>query len=86
MDFVVIFWSAAAGISAALAIVSGAVGMTARENSSSLTLCVLGLAVAAAAYLELCMMHSSTAAEFGDWLPAGVGRVGAGRAALVAPT
>jgi signal transduction histidine kinase len=68
MGFVTVLWSAAAGVSVALAIVSGAVGLTARRNSSSLTLCVLGFAVAAAAYIELCMMHSTTAAEYGGWL------------------
>jgi signal transduction histidine kinase len=68
MGFVTVLWSASAGVAVALAIVSGAVGMTARRNSSSLTLCVLGFAVAASAYFELRMMHSTTPAEYGEWV------------------
>jgi signal transduction histidine kinase len=68
MGFLTFFWSLAAGISLTLAIVAGSVGMTERRNPASLTIFVLGLAVAVSAYLEIRLMQSATPAEYGEWL------------------
>ena len=68
MGIVTVLWSLVAGVSIALAIVGGCVWMVERRDPVSLTLFLLGLAVAASAYLELCMMHSVTPVEYGEWL------------------
>jgi signal transduction histidine kinase len=68
MGFVTILWSLAAGVSLTLAVVTGSVGLAERRDTASLTLCLLGVSVAACAYLELWMMKSATPAEYGEWL------------------
>jgi signal transduction histidine kinase len=66
MGFVTIVWSLTAGFSVALAVVAGSVGFE-RRNLASQTIVLLGVALAAAAYLELFMMHSATPREYGEW-------------------
>jgi signal transduction histidine kinase len=68
MGFVTILWSLAAGVSLTLAVVSGSVGITERRDRAALTLTVLGVSVAVSAYIELWMMNSATASEYGSWL------------------
>jgi signal transduction histidine kinase len=67
MGTVTILWLLAAGVSMALAAVCGTVWMMEQRAPASLMLFILGMAVAGAAYLELCMMHSATADEYGEW-------------------
>jgi signal transduction histidine kinase len=67
MGTMTILWSLAAGVSLTLAAVYGAVWMTDRQAPASLMLVILGVAVAAATYFELCMLHSATADEYGAW-------------------
>jgi signal transduction histidine kinase len=63
-----VLWSVAAGIALTLAASSGFVWAMERRNPASLTLFVLGIGVAASAYVELCLMHSTTVTEYGQWL------------------
>jgi signal transduction histidine kinase len=68
MGLVTTIWSLAAGVSLTLAVVAGSVGMTQRRNPASLSFTAFGIAVAIAAYIELYLMHSATAEEYGEWL------------------
>jgi hypothetical protein len=68
MGTVTILWSLAAGVSMTLAAACGTVWIISRRNPASLMLCCLGFAAAVAAYLELCLMHASTAAQYGELL------------------
>ena len=68
MGIVTILWSLCAAVAIALAAVCGFVWLIERRNLASLMLCVLGVATAALGYAELGLMHSATAAEFGEWL------------------
>jgi signal transduction histidine kinase len=68
MGTVTVLWTLAAGVSITLAAVCGAVWLASRRSPASLALCTLGAAVAVAAYLELCLMHSSTVAQHGELL------------------
>ena len=68
MGFASILWVLAAGVSITLAVLSGAVGMTEQRSPAALMLSLLGAAVAASAVVELCLMHSATPAEYGEWL------------------
>jgi signal transduction histidine kinase len=63
-----VLWSLAAGISVTLAVASGFAWMTERRSPASLMLFILGIGVAASAYVELGLMHSETVPEYGEWL------------------
>jgi signal transduction histidine kinase len=64
VEFVTILWSLGAGVALTLAVV----WLVGRRDLASLMLCILGVATAASAYAELGMLHSVTAAEYGEWL------------------
>jgi len=66
MGFATILWSLAAGISITLAVASGCVWTIERRNPASLMLFILGVGVAASAYIELTMMHSATVSDYGE--------------------
>ena len=68
MEIVTILWSIGAAVAITLAVVCGLVWLIERRDLASLMLCILGVATAASAYGELGMMHSATAAEYGEWL------------------
>ncbi len=65
---VTILWSLCGTVAVALAAVCGWPWLIERRDRASLMLCALGVAAAACAFVELGMMHSATAAEFGEWL------------------
>ena len=67
MQIVTILWSLCEAAAIALAAVCGFVWLIERRNLASLMLCTLGVAAAASGYAELGLMHSATAAEFGEW-------------------
>src|SRR4029077_6915607 len=52
-----------------LAVLYGVVGAVDRRNLSHLTLCVVAISMAVVARAELGMMHASTAAAYGEWMP-----------------
>lgn len=68
MGPITILWCLAAGVAMTLAVVSALLWMTERDSPTGLVLLIIGLAVAIATYLELCMMHSTTPIEYGKWL------------------
>ena len=68
MEIATILWSFGAAVAITLAVVCGLVWVIERRDSASLMLCVLGVATAASAFIELGMMQSATAAEYGEWL------------------
>ena len=68
MGTVTVLWIFAAGVSITLAVVCASLWLAERKDYVSLVLFILGVAVAASAYIELCMMHSATPAAFGGWL------------------
>ena len=68
MEIVTSLWSFGAAVAITLALVCGLVWVIERRDAASLMLCILGVATAASAYVELGMMHSATAAEYGEWL------------------
>jgi signal transduction histidine kinase len=68
MATVTILWSVAAGASITLGVVCASLWIAERKDHASLMLFILGVAVAASAYIELGMMHSATPAAFGEWL------------------
>jgi signal transduction histidine kinase len=68
MGIATLLWSLAAGIAMTLAVASGSVWMMERRNPASLMLFILGVGVASSAYVELCLMHSTTTWEYGQWL------------------
>jgi signal transduction histidine kinase len=51
-----------------LAAVCGWVWLIERRDLATLMLCTVGIATAAAGYAELGLMHSTTVAEYGEWL------------------
>src|SRR5580765_8646041 len=65
---VTILWSFCGAVAIALAAVCGFVWLIERRNLASLMLCAVGVAAAASGYVELGLMHSATAAEYGEWL------------------
>jgi len=56
------------GFDAEAVMMSQGLGLISMRERASLMLCILGIAGAVSAYAELCMMHSVTAAEYGEWL------------------
>jgi signal transduction histidine kinase len=68
MGHVTILWSLGAGVAMTLAAVSCVLWLMDRRDPASLMLFIIGVVVAASAYVELRMMHSATADEFGEWL------------------
>ena len=68
METVTILWSLGAAVAITLAAVCGLVWLIERRDLAGLMLCILGVATAASAYAELGLMHSATAAEYGEWL------------------
>src|SRR5215470_8863687 len=68
MEAVTILWSFSAAVAVTLAMVWGAVWLVERRDLASLMLCILAIATAASAYIELGMMHAATAEDFGAWL------------------
>ena len=68
MEIVTILWSIGAAAALTLAAVCGLVWLIERRDLASVMLCILGVATAASGYGELGMMHSTTAAEYGEWL------------------
>jgi signal transduction histidine kinase len=68
METVTLIWAFCAALATLLAVACGIVWLIERREHSSLMLCVLGVGAAASAYVELGMMRSATAAEYGEWL------------------
>jgi hypothetical protein len=68
MGFATILWSLAAGVSITLTVASGCVWAIERRNPAPLMLFILGVGVAASAYVELRLMHSATVPEYGEWV------------------
>jgi signal transduction histidine kinase len=62
-----ILWSFCAAVAIVLAAVCGLLWLIERRDLAGLMLCILGVAAAASGYAELGLMHSATAAEFGEW-------------------
>ena len=65
---VTLIWCFCAALAIVLAALCGFAWVIDRRDRASLMLCILGFATAVAAYCELCMMHSRTTAEYGEWL------------------
>ena len=68
MEMVTILWSFCAAVAMVLAAVCGWVWLIERRDLATLMLCTVGIATAAAGYAELGLMHSTTVAEYGEWL------------------
>jgi signal transduction histidine kinase len=68
MESVIILWSAASAAAMVLAVLCKLMWWMDRRDTASLMLCILGVSTAAAAYIELGLMHSRTTAEFGTWI------------------
>jgi signal transduction histidine kinase len=68
MEIVTILWSLGAAVAITLGVVCGIVWLIERRDPASLMLCILGIATAVSAFVELGMMHAATAAEYGEWL------------------
>ena len=64
---VTILWSLCGAVSIALGAVCGWLWLIERRDRASLMLCLLGAAAAGSGYAELGLMHSATAAEYGEW-------------------
>ncbi|WP_395023352.1 sensor histidine kinase [Dongia sp.] len=68
MESVIVLWSAAAAAAMVLAVLCGLMWLMDRRDTASLMLCILGISTAAAAYVELGLMHARTPEEFGAWI------------------
>src|SRR5690242_13494881 len=68
MGTVTVLWLLCAALAMALAGTCGTVWLVERRDRASLMLCILGVTAAVSACLELGMMQSATAAEYGKWL------------------
>lgn len=68
MDIVTVLWSLSAAASITLAVLCGLMWLGERHVFSNLMLCLLGIATATSAYIELGMMYSATVREYGEWL------------------
>jgi signal transduction histidine kinase len=68
METVTILWSSWAAVAMTLALVCGVVWLIERRDLASLMLCILGIATAGAAYIELGLMHSAAVEEYVGWL------------------
>jgi signal transduction histidine kinase len=68
MEIVASLWSIGAAVAVTLAAVCGLVWLIERRDPASLMLCILGVATAVSAFVELGMLQSATAAEYGAWL------------------
>jgi signal transduction histidine kinase len=68
MQIATILWAFCAAVALILAVLCGLAWLVERRERASLMLCILGIAGAVSAYAELCMMHSVTTAEYGEWL------------------
>ena len=68
MSLVTVLWSMGAAVSLTLALIYGATWVLERRLVSHLIFGILAIASAMAARCELGLMHSVTAAEYGDWL------------------
>jgi signal transduction histidine kinase len=68
MGMVTLLWTLSAGVALTLVAVCGAVWLINRRDPASLMLCCQGVAVAASAYIELRLMHSTAVAEYGELL------------------
>lgn len=68
MDVVTTLWSFCAAIALVVAVVCGLLWLIERRDRASLMLCLVGIAAATSTYIELAMMRSATAVEYGVWL------------------
>ena len=68
MSLVTTLWSMEAAAALTLAVLYGVVWTVDRRNLANLTLCVVAIAMAAAARTEVGMMHAGTVAEYGEWV------------------
>jgi signal transduction histidine kinase len=68
MNAVTLLWASIAAVALALTVVCGLLWLIERRDHSSLMLCVVGIAAASSSYIELGLMRSMTAAEYGEWL------------------
>jgi signal transduction histidine kinase len=68
MSLVTVLWSMGAAVSLTLALIYCATWVLERRLVSHLIFGILAIASAMAARCELGLMHSATAAEYGDWL------------------
>jgi C4-dicarboxylate-specific signal transduction histidine kinase len=66
-EMVTILWSLCGIVAIALAAVCGWLWLIERRDRASLMLCLLGVAAAGTAFVELGLMRSATAAEFAAW-------------------
>ncbi|WP_459857033.1 sensor histidine kinase [Dongia sp. agr-C8] len=64
----ILLWSAAVAAAMVLAVLCGLMWLLDRRDTATLMLCILGISTAAAAYVELGLMHARTPAEFGAWI------------------
>ena len=63
-----VLWSVGAAAAMVLAVLCGLMWSMDRRDRASLMLCVLGVATAGSAYVELGVMYATTPAEFGAWV------------------
>jgi signal transduction histidine kinase len=68
MEMVTILWSFCAAVAMVLAAVCGWIWLIERRDLATLMLCTVGIATAACGYAELGLMHSTTVAEYAEWL------------------
>jgi signal transduction histidine kinase len=67
MSLVTTLWSMEAAAALTLAVLYGVVWSRDRRNLANLTLCIVAIAMAVVARVEVGMMHAATAAEYGEW-------------------
>jgi signal transduction histidine kinase len=68
MEIVTVLWSLSAGVALTLAVMCGWLWLIERRDLGTLMLCILGVATAVSALVELGMMYSKSGAECGEWL------------------
>jgi len=68
MSAVIILWAGVAGTALTLAGVHGVLWLLDRRGLANLAFCIVAIGVAGLSITELGMMHSSSAAEYGDWV------------------
>jgi signal transduction histidine kinase len=67
MSLVTTLWSMEAAAALTLAVLYGVVWGLDRRNFADLTLCIVAVAMAAGARVEVGMMHAATVAQYGEW-------------------
>src|SRR3954471_22950578 len=67
MNAVSVLWASVSGVALAIAAVYGMLWLLDRR-SANLAFCIVGIGVAGLSITELGMMHSGSAAEYGEWV------------------